>query len=164
MKQRTLRVATVCVACVLAVLALAGCQAQSKADQSPAAQNRQYMASLNQQMEDLQTDMTAFQTAVAEKDTVTMQAQLASVEKTIEEVKNSEATERLQSVKDQYVDALTQLNEALVGYVDLYEGVSKGSVSDEQYNQKLSDIQSTYDSALEALKSADEAVVDIASE
>lgn len=149
------------------VLALAtgcaGTTAQS-ADDSAAAQNRQYMATLNQQVSEIGTATDDFQKAVADSDVVTMQAKVSAVDKTIEDVKNTDATDRLQTVKDDYVDALCTLDDAMKTYVQLYTDVQNGSVSDASYQQRLSDVQNAYNSGVEKMKAADDAVVKISNE
>lgn len=146
--------------------ALAGCSLNRTAasDGDQASDNRQYMASLNQQMSDLQTEMDAFQKAVAAGDVVSMRAQQQTVDGTITAVKAADAPERLQSVKDNYVDALDTLDGALDGYVSLYSDVQRGAVSSDGYDQRLSAVQDAYNSGIEKVKAADAAVSEIASE
>jgi hypothetical protein len=149
------------------VLALAtGCAstAAQTADDSAAAQNRQYMATLNQQVSDISTATDSFQKAVADSDVVTMQAQVTAIDKTIDDIKNTDATDRLQAVKDDYVDALCTLDDAMKAYVQLYTDVQNGQVSDADYQQRLSDVQSAYNSGVEKMKAADDAVVKISNE
>ena len=85
-------------------------------------------------------------------------------DKTIEDVKNTDATDRLQTVKDDYVDALCTLDDAMKAYVQLYTDVQNGSVSDASYQQRLSDVQNAYNSGVEKMKAADDAVVKISNE
>lgn len=148
----------------LLVCALAGCsatQTQSAEDQA-AAQNRQYMATLNQQMDDLQTTMNSFQEAVSNKDVVGMQAQASNVDKIVDSVKNTDATDRLKTVKDDYVDALCTLDDAMDAYVSLYTDVQNGTVDTETYNQRLTDVQNAYNDGMNKLQGADQAVEQVA--
>lgn len=157
----TLRVAAV--ACAVAcALAITGCTTQSASSTtSEAEQNRQYMATLNQQVTDIQTDLVAFQDAVAKQDAVTMKAQLSSVDKLIDSVKNTDCSSTLQPAKDAYVDALCSLDDALESYVTLYTDVANGTIDSATYNERLSSVQSAYDAAMDKLKSADDKIVSI---
>lgn len=146
------------------VCALAGCSAaQSQTpDEQAASQNRQYMATLNQQMDDLQTTMDDFQKAVSEKDVVSMQAKANDVDKIIDSVKNTDPTDRLKTVKDDYVDALCTLDDAMNAYVSLYTDVQNGAVDDATYQQRLTDVQNSYNDGMTKLQGADQAVEQIA--
>ena len=116
------------------------------------------MATLNQQVTDIQEYLTAFQDAVAKQDAVTMQAQLTSVDKVIESVKNTDCTSKLQPAKDLYVDALCSLDDALAS---LYTDVANGTVDSATYDERLSSVQSAYNEAMDKLKSADDKIVSI---
>lgn len=156
-------IVTVASAALLA-LTIAGCsssQAQS-ADEQAAAQNRQYMATLNQQMEDLQDAMDDFQQAVSDKDVVGMQAQANEIDSIIDSVKNTDATDTLKDVKDDYVDALTTLDGALDSYITLYTNVQNGTVDASAYSQQLAEVQAAYDDGMTKLQAADDAVEQIA--
>lgn len=155
--------------CALAVMAgVAGCtsvaSSSSSSTDTQATANRQYMASLNQQVADMQTVLDDFQTAVSKKDTVGMNAQAQNIEKLIDAVKNTDATDRLKSVKDAYVDGLCTIDDALNAYTALYTDVQAGTVDDASYTQRLKSIQSAYDDGIAKLKSADDAVQGIANE
>lgn len=170
------------IACAFALaLALGGCatsrtgsstsssglgstSSSSTSTDQQAAQNRQYMATLNQQMSDLQTATDSFQKAVAAKDVVSMNAAVANVQKIVDSVKNTDATERLQTVKDGYVDGLCTLDDAMKAYVSLYTDVQNGAVDGTAYANRLKDVQAAYDNGIAKLQSADEEVQKIASE
>ena len=120
------------------------------------------MATLNRQTADLQTALDAFQKAVAEEDAVTMQAQLNTVEEVIDSVKNTDATSRLSSVKDGYVDALCTLDDAMKSYVALYADVKNGMVDAADYQARLAEVQRAYDDGIQKMKDADQTVSDLA--
>lgn len=141
---------------------LGGSQASSTDQQ--ASQNRQYMAQLNQQMSDLQTAADSFQKAVAAKDTVSMNASVADVQKIIDSVKNTDSTERLSTVKDEYVDGLCTLDDAMKAYASLYTDAQNGTVDSAAFASRLQTVQAAYDNGIAKLKAADEEVQKIASE
>ena len=91
----------------------------------------------------------------------TMKAQLTSVDKLIESVKNTDCSSTLQPAKDMYVDALCSLDDALESYVELYTDVANGSVDSATYDERLANVQSAYDDAMDKLKSADDKIVSI---
>ncbi|WP_283169869.1 hypothetical protein [Curtanaerobium respiraculi] len=156
-----------CLACA-ALFAVVGCvpgttsQQQQPTVASDASDNRAYMATLNRQTASLQESLDAFQQAVADKDAVTMQAKLNEVESTIDSVKNTEVTDRLSSVKDAYVDALCTLDDAMRSYVALYNDAKNSTLDADTYASRLAEVQSAYDSGMEKMKAADDAVKEIA--
>ncbi len=163
--KKTVRFIVVGACAAMLAFVLSGCAStQTTSTDDEASQNRQYMALLNQQMDDLQTTLDSFQKAVAQKDTVSMKAQVANISKTLDDVKNTDCTERLQTVKDGYVDGLCTLQDSLNAYVTLYTDVSNGAVDDATYQQRLTQVQTSYDNGIAKLKSADEAVRKIAEE
>ena len=143
-------------------LSVGGSQASSTDQQ--ASQNRQYMAQLNQQMSDLQTTADGFQKAIAAKDTVSMNASVADVQKIIDSVKNTDSTERLSTVKDEYVDGLCTLDDAMKAYVSLYTDAQNGIVDSATFASRLQSVQAAYDNGIAKLKVADGEVQKIASE
>lgn len=151
-------------ACVIA-LAFAGCSSLAGAESQEAQQasaNRQYMAQLNQQMADLQQVMDDFQVAVSEQNTVAMKAQVEKTEAIAQRIDASEATDELADAKDLYVDALSALNGAMKDYTELYIEVENGTVSTEDMESRMKDIQSAYDDGVSKLKEADDAVAALA--
>ncbi len=147
-------------------MALAGCSSSSSTPNpdDPASQNREYMSQLNQQMDSIQGSLNDFQDAVAKNDVVTMQADKTAVEKTIDSVKATSVTDRLSDVKDGYVSALDALDDALASYLSLYTDVQNGTVSSDDYAQRLKGVQDAYDSAVSQMQDADDAVVAVANE
>ncbi len=123
-----------------------------------ASQNRQYMSQLNQQSSDLQTALQSFSDAVAQNDLVTMNAQMTEVDKVVDSVKNTPATDDLQEVKDKYVDGLCTTDDALKAYVTLFEDVQAGTVDQDTYDSRLTQIQQSYDDGISKLSDADAAV------
>ena len=163
-ESRLIRIALISCVVVAMAFTMFGCSSGQGEEQSEAANNRAYMANLNRQASDLQDVMDDFEKAAAENDVVTMQAKLKDMDQIIDTVKDTTATERLSSVKDGYVDALTTLREAMGSYVSLYNEIKSGSIDSKQFDTKLAEIQSVYDSGIEKMKNADQIVKDIANE
>lgn len=164
---RHIRFLAAAACCMVFAALLGGCVAQSTGQSSSddqASQNRQYMAQLNQQMGNLQTVMNDFQTAVSQKNVVSMKAQATAADKIIDGVKNTDATDRLSDVKNGYVDGLCTLQDAMNSYVDLYSDAQNGTVDSASYATRLQGIQNAYDQGVSKLKAADDKVTQIASE
>ena len=145
--------------CVGALLALAGCAAPHNPATEAQTANRQYMAQVNQTMDDLSQKLEGFEDAVSRGDVVTMRTQADNAFKVLDSLAAIEAPEPLKEVQQDYVDGCASLKEALSGYVDLYTEVA--SATDEHpfdyatYDQRIKDIQGTYDQGIDQLKAAD---------
>ena len=157
---------TILVLVVLALTVLAGCSIQQAgvSTDEHAAENRQYMALLNQKTGELDEVLTQFQTAVSASDTVSMKAAVASANKIVEDIESSEATESLAEVKDAYVAGLGQLNASMNDYADLYTDVASGKLNEAAITRQTKAIQADYDQALEKLVAADELLTKLANE
>lgn len=162
--KRMFAIAFTAVSMLAAALLLASCGAFAPgAEQGDTAQdNRQYMASLNQQMFDLQEAMNDFQDAVSNQNTVAMKTAMAEVEKVLATVDNQKAPDSLKDVKKQYSAALTSLNDAMSAYVDVYEQVQEGSLNGSDAAEEIEKVQDAYDESVDLLKDADEAVSKLA--
>ena len=150
---------------VVAALALAGCAAPNQpSTDEKAADNRAYMAQINQKASDLDVVLTDFQAAVGDQDAVAMKAASSRAATIVGQVKASEAPEKLVPIKDEYVKGLEQLQAALDQYTQLYIDLNAGSIDQAAYGDRLRQVQEAYDQGVEALKSADEQAVTIANE
>lgn len=166
MKHQIKVLAMVGAVCAL-VFALAGCTSvdgSNPDDDPPAAQNRQYMAQLNQQMDSLQDTMNQFQDALGKSDTVTMRARAQDVSKIVQDVNTADAPDKLGDVKNEYAQGLSTLDQALNSYVDLYTQQQSGQITQDQFNDQVQQIQQTYDQGVDQLKTADKDVSDIAAQ
>ena len=148
-----------------AVLALAGCAApnQTSTDEN-AAENRAFMAQVNQKVSDLNGVLGDFQMAVGAQDVVAMRASSARAASIISDVKAAEAPEKLVPIKDGYVEGLDKLQSALDQYTQLYAELAAGSIEESSYTERLRQVQETYDAGVAALNSADEQAVAVANE
>ena len=148
----------------LLVCAVAGCAPSASEEKSsdPAALNRSYMARVNQQMADLAEVLEGFQAAVGEGDAVAMQASQAQAGRIIEAVKSAEAPAMLEDVKQGYVTGLDQLQQALGSYVQLYNDAQAGWLDEAAFNDRLAQVQASYDAGVQALADADAAAVSVA--
>lgn len=153
-----------CAWCILC--ALAGCtvQAAGTSTDENAAENRQYMALLNQKTSDLEEVLGAFQNAVSAGDAVGMKAAASDAAKIVESVASLEATESLGDVKDAYVEGLQSIDASMNEYAELYAKVAAGSVNQAAFNKELKAVQESYDKALEQLTAADELLTQLANE
>lgn len=152
-----------CVACVFA-LTLAACSSGASDEKKAAQENRQYMSSLNHQMTDLQTVMDDFQVAVSEQNAVAMEAQLEKAESIKSDIEKQDATSSLSGVKDQYVEALASLNDAMDMYVNVYERARDGSLAGDELTEELKKVQDAYDKGMQGIEAADDAVASMAGE
>lgn len=145
--------------CLGALVALAGCAAQNNPATEAQTANRQYMAQVNQTMDDLSQKLEGFEDAVSRGDVVTMRTQADNAFKALDALAAIEAPEPLKEVQQDYVDGCNALKDALNGYIALYTEVE--SATDEHpfdyatYDQRVKDIQNTYDEGIDKLKAGD---------
>lgn len=149
------------------IVIFAGCTApaaqSNDVQNDPVAQNRQYMAALNQMSEDLSSKMTGFTDAVSRNDTVGMRTQADDAFKVIERMKEQEAPEDLAEVKDGYMEACEGFENALNSFISLYEDMSSSdsSFNDQVYSERLKTIQDEYSQAADLLSQTDEKVAEL---
>lgn len=145
--------------CLAALLALVGCASQGNPATEAQTANRQYMARVNQTMDDLAQRLEGFEEAVSRGDVVTMRTQADNALKTLDELAAIEAPEALKEVQQDYVDGCGLLKDALDGYIALYTEVA--SATDEHpfdystYDARIEEVQETYDQGIDKLEAGD---------
>lgn len=155
-KARILVAIALCFTCLTL---LVGCSAANEKDDAQ-AKNRQYMSSVSQIMETLNTNMEEFALAVKDGEVISLSSQLAAVDQCVSDLNALEVPDAMTDIQKSYVKGATEMQTALSDYVKLYEDVKapqKGSYDYSDYKSRLADIQSHYDAGIEALKKADEA-------
>lgn len=160
---KLLRFACVAFASAMVVSALAGCAASEPAVDEEQAANRQYMATVNQAMDDLADKLSSFDDAVARGDVVTMMTQAEKAFKEIDELAAAEAPEVLADVKAGYVEGCAALEEALSSYVDLFTQLENGSIDPDsaEFADALAAVQALYDEGIAALEETDKAALEL---
>lgn len=149
--------------CALALVGavLAGCSAGTSPEAEQQAQNRQFMAQINQTMVDLNEKLDAFNEAVASGSVVNMRTQADNAFRVLDSLENLEAPEGLEDIKQDYIDGATELESALNAYIDLYTEID--SATEEApfdwstYDSRMSDIKASYDDGIAKLQAGDEA-------
>ncbi|MBR5258985.1 MAG: hypothetical protein IKV48_00625 [Eggerthellaceae bacterium] len=148
-----------CVAFAGAIVAaaLVGCAGTQSATNDAQTENRQYMAALNQGMDELANKLDSFNDAVTRNDVVSMRTQAEKAFKQIDKIEAIEAPEALADVKEGYIEGCLMLESALGQYIDLYTQLDSGAVTadSEEYANALADIQANYDSGIAKLEETD---------
>ena len=146
-KARIILAAMLCVACLAALVGCSG----NNAEQDAQTQNRQYMSSVN-------TNMEEFATAVKDGEVVSLDAQLEAVNKCVDDLNALTPPEAMTDIHKSYVTGATEMQTALAAYVQLYEDVrapASGSFDYSTYDSRLAEIQSHYDAGIAAFQDAD---------
>ena len=151
------RCACIALAGAFVAAALVGCTATQTAAEDEQTVNRQYMAAVNQAMDELATKLDSFNDAVSRADVVTMRTQAEKAFKEIDDLEAIEAPEVLSEVKAGYVEGCAMLESALGQYIDLYMQLESGAIAvdSEEYANALADIQANYDSGIAKLEETD---------
>lgn len=160
MKQnRAARIASIVCAGTVALAALTGCAAPNAGADQQQAENRQYMAQVNQSMEDLQERLADFTDAVSRGDVVGMKTQADNAYRALDDLGKVEAPAGFEDVQKDYLDGTADLKEALNAYIDLYTEID--SATDDQpfdwasYDERVSAIKQQYDEGVSKLQAGD---------
>lgn len=154
------------VACVLAATLgtamLSGCLGAPGATMTEEqANNRQFMAQVNQTMVDLQDRLDGFNNAVSAGDLVGMRTQAENAFRVIDSLEKLEAPEALADVKQGYVDGCAAMKDALGDYVTLYGDIASATDANPfdwgTYEGRIAEVKQSYDAGLAKLQEADEA-------
>lgn len=160
------RIAVALFAAALACsLLLTGCSQQlglssSSEQEESGPTSRSFMTQMNQAADGLAEKMASFSEAVARQDLVSMKVQVDAIGSAISQMSSIEAPEELADLRQKYVDACTQLDGALSSYLGLYMEIDSATTrypfDYDTYADRIAQVQSQYDAAVQALKNADE--------
>ena len=165
LRNRLARAVTLVLAGVLMATILGGCAQQNSAATEEQTESRQYMAAVNQTVEELSDRLDGFEEAVARGDAVTMRTQADNAFKALDSLAAIEAPEALQEVQSGYVDGCNDLKGALSSYVDLYTEID--SATDDHpfdystYGDRVAAIQAQYDAGIDKLEAADKKATEL---
>ena len=157
------------------MLVMAGCttpQAEDVAEgEDKPLTSSEYMAEVNQTVEELTERLQSFNEAVSRQDPITMRTQADSAFAVLDKLAAIEAPDDVKDLRDQYVKGCDQLKGALSSYVDLYSEMTaaKAEAESSRYNDpfdasvyadRITDIQNQYDEGIQALEDADSSAKD----
>ena len=160
MKKRTkISFLATLVCCVSLAVLLSSCFGAPNEEEDAAKANRGYMSQVNTVMEELNTNLESFSTAVSESDLVGMKTQADKALLALDDLEALEAPESLKEVQQNYVDGSRALQSALNDYVELYSELAIATQADpfdySTYAERLESIQKSYDEGIEKIKEAD---------
>ena len=148
-------------ATLMGISLLCGCSGASTVVDDEAAQNRQFMASVNQIMVAMQSSFDGFNEAVGSGDIVAMKFRLDSVSDCIGQLDKLDAPEDLADIKQNYVEGVTALQSAIEAYTALYSEIAstedRSAVDMSSFADRLSEINATYQDGIAKLQAGDEA-------
>lgn len=158
------RMVAFAVAIVLAsALMLSGCASNAQQANDPQTLNRQYMANVNQIMDEIDAQMTEFSTIVKEGEVVSLSTQLAAINNSVDKLKALSVPDEMKDIQSDYLKGTEELQTAFAAYVDLYEDVKapeNGTFDFATYGDRLNDVKSHYEAGIQALESADQKAAD----
>ena len=154
------RLAALACAIVLAfAFLLAGCASTNTQANDPQTLNRQYMANVNQIMDEIDAQMTEFSTIIKEGEVVSLSTQLANINNSVDKLKALSVPDAMKDIQSDYLKGTEELQTAFSAYVDLYEDVKapeSGTFDFATYGDRLNEVRSHYEAGIEALQSADQ--------
>lgn len=152
--------AAIVLACALM---LSGCASNAQQANDPQTLNRQYMANVNQIMDEIDAQMTEFSTIVKEGEVVSLSMQLAAINNSVDKLKALSVPDEMKDIQSDYLKGTEELQTAFAAYVDLYEDVKapeNGTFDFATYGDRLNDVKSHYEAGIQALESADQKAAD----
>ena len=152
--------AAIVLACALM---LSGCASNAQQANDPQTLNRQYMANVNQIMDEIDAQMTEFSTIVKEGEVVSLSTQLAAINNSVDKLKALSVPDAMKDIQSDYLKGAEELQTAFAAYVDLYEDVKapeNGTFDFATYGDRLNDVKSHYEAGIQALESADQKAAD----
>lgn len=159
--RNAVRAAAVALMALLACALLASCSPAEK-EKTPAQLNREYMAAVSENVDDLAAEMQVFSDAVGEQDVASMTLSAERAAKIIDSIEALQAPEALAKVHEAYVAGARGLLDALDAYVALYADLASGAVEPADAQTRLKAIQSDYDKAIAQLEQADSLAIEVA--
>lgn len=142
---------------------LSGCASNAQQANDPQTLNRQYMANVNQIMDEIDAQMTEFSTIVKEGEVVSLSTQLAAINNSVDKLKALSVPDAMKDIQSDYLKGTEELQTAFAAYVDLYEDVKapeNGTFDFATYGDRLNDVKSHYEAGIQALESADQKAAD----
>lgn len=158
--RRVAFAAAIVLACALM---LSGCASNAQQANDPQTLNRQYMANVNQIMDEIDAQMTEFSTIVKEGEVVSLSTQLAAINNSVDKLKALSVPDAMKDIQSDYLKGTEELQTAFAAYVDLYEDVKapeNGTFDFATYGDRLNDVKSHYEAGIQALESADQKAAD----
>ena len=152
--------AAIVLACALM---LSGCASNAQQANDPQTLNRQYMANVNQIMDEIDAQMTEFSTIVKEGEVVSLSTQLAAINNSVDKLKALSVPDAMKDIQSDYLKGTEELQTAFAAYVDLYEDVKapeNGTFDFATYGDRLNDVKSHYEAGIQAIESADQKAAD----
>lgn len=159
------------VVCTLSLsFVLAGCtttQAANNAEgEDKSMTSSEYMAEVNQTVEELSERLQSFNEAVSRQDPITMRTQADNAFAVLDKLAAIEAPDDVKDLRDQYVKGCDQLKDALNSYIDLYSEMSAAKAKAEssryndpfdasEYADRIEEIQNQYNEGIQTLEDAD---------
>lgn len=144
---------------LVCALLLTGCASGNTQANDPQTLNRQYMANVNQIMDEIEAQMTEFSTAIKDGEVVSLSTQLAAVNNSVDKLKALSVPDAMKDIQSDYLKGTEELQTAFSEYVDLYEDVKapeNGQFDFSTYDDRLNSVRTHYEAGIEALQSADQ--------
>jgi cytochrome c556 len=148
---------------LVCTLVLSGCASGTTQSDDPQTLNRQYMANVNQIMEEIDAQMTEFSSIIKDGEVVSFGTQLANINNSVDKLKALSVPDAMKDIQADYLKGTEELQQAFAAYVDLYEDVKvpeNGKFDFATYGDRLNEVRSHYEAGIEALQSADQKAAD----
>ncbi|MDO5427284.1 MAG: hypothetical protein Q4F54_06665 [Coriobacteriia bacterium] len=137
---------------------LAGCSGfgfpASQADAEKAVTSA-YFAEVNTLVGEFKTTLGDFPADVKEKKVDSMKEKVDAAQKLIDQFSKLDVPKNCEDVHKLYTDGLVQMQQALSNYVQVYSDFVSGSIDNNVLNQRVADVQTSYNQGIDLLAQAD---------
>ena len=100
-------------AALVCALLLSGCASNAQQANDPQTLNRQYMANVNQIMDEIDAQMTEFSTIVKEGEVVSLGTQLAAINNSVDKLKALSVPDEMKDIQSDYLKGSKQLSQLM---------------------------------------------------
>ena len=159
MLKKNIKKLIVAICCLgVCVFTLAGCSQfglpATVADAEKAATSA-YFAEVNTVVNEFKTTIGDFSSDVKEKKVDSLKDKVDACDKLVTQFSKLDVPKNCEDVHKLYTDGLVQMQQALSNYVQIYTDFVNGSIDNSVLNQRVADVQSSYNQGLELLSQAD---------
>lgn len=120
-----------------------------------------YLDTLNATVNGFKASLSDFDVNVKDKNIDELKTKLDESQKVIDNLSKTDVPDKCKEINQSYLDGFVQMQQALSNYVQVYSDFVGGSLGKDVLNQRIADVQNSYNSGLTLINKADKLVAEI---